>query len=396
MDADSKHARLAVRCLLLVAAAVLALGMLPWELSLPAPAAASPFVAVCSAIAVRAVGVVTLFGLPVLVISLFRRRWFCRWGCPMGLILEQAGRIRRSAGAAWRKMPPIGRWAALATLAGACFGYPLLLWMDPLAMFGGFFGVFRWPLTAAGVASAVALPIVVIATVAVPNVWCGRLCPLGATQELLASAKRLVRREKPGSPEPSSPTARSMARRSLLAMGVGAVWAAVTVRVFGRGGRRALRPPGAVDETRFTGLCVRCGQCVRACPTGIIRPDLGRFGAASFLTPVIRYDESHCLADCLKCTEVCPSGAIRRLSPESKPSARIGLAKVDESICLVGGGQECSVCVDHCPYEAIRVLFDEEYYAASLKIDAERCNGCGICQVVCVTAPKKAITVLPR
>lgn len=267
--------------------------------------------------------------------------------------------------------------------------------MDPLGAFGGFFGVFRWPLTAAGVLSAVALPVLLIVTLAVPGIWCGRLCPLGATQELLAMPRRLISRRRRGRSEPSDGAEQPMSRRSLLAVGVGAVWAAVTVKVLGRGPRRPLRPPGAVEEARFTGLCVRCGQCVRACPTGIIRPDAGRYGAASFLTPVVRYDQSHCLEDCLRCTEVCPSGAIRRLSPQSKPSARIGLAKVDESICLVGGGQECSVCVDHCPYEAIRVLFDEEYYAASLRIDAGKCNGCGICEVVCVTAPRKAIRVVP-
>jgi len=379
----------------LVAAAVLALGARPGDLSLPAPAAASPFVAVCSAIALRSLAATTLIGLPVLAISLLRRRWFCRWACPTGLLLEQLGRIRRAAGGRWKKLPHVGRWAALATLAGACFGYPLLLWMDPLGMFGGFFGVFRWPPTAAGVPSAIALPVLLIATVAVPGIWCGRLCPLGATQDLLAMPRRLIRRSRPGRREPPDGPEQAISRRSVLAVGVGAAWAAATAKLLARGGRRALRPPGAVEEARFTGLCVRCGQCIRACPTGIIHPDLGRFGAASFLTPVIRYDESHCLADCLRCTHVCPSGAIQGLSLESKPFARIGLAKVDESICLAGGGQECSACVDHCPYEAIRVLFDEEYYSASLRIDAEKCNGCGICEVVCVTAPVKAIRVVP-
>ena len=30
----------------------------------------------------------------------------------------------------------------------------------------------------------------------------------------------------------------------------------------------AIRPPGARNEDEFLGACVRCGLCVRECPTG--------------------------------------------------------------------------------------------------------------------------------
>jgi len=394
-----KHVRLAVRCLALIAAAAVALSVLPWAFALPAPAAVSPFVAACSAIAARSVSLVTLIGLPVLAVSWFRRRWFCRWACPVGLLLEQVGRLRRSPGDGWKKLPPLGRWIALVTLAGACFGYPLLLWLDPLAMFGGLFGAFRWPLTVVSVLAAGALPIVVVGTLLLPRVWCGRLCPLGGTQELLASIGRTRRRAprgQVGQAAPPAPAPAPLSRRSVLALGVGAAWGAVTVTAFGRGRRQALRPPGAVDEARFTGLCIRCGQCVRACPSEIIHPDLGRFGVASFLTPVIRYEGNYCLADCRRCTQVCPSGALRRLSPADKRRAHIGLARVDRNLCLAGVGAKCAACVDSCPYEAIRIVTNKEYYAARLEIDPRKCNGCGACQAICVTAPRKAIVVGPR
>jgi ferredoxin-type protein NapG len=33
----------------------------------------------------------------------------------------------------------------------------------------------------------------------------------------------------------------------------------------------AIRPPGALAEDRFQAACLRCGQCVRACPYKILR-----------------------------------------------------------------------------------------------------------------------------
>lgn len=37
------------------------------------------------------------------------------------------------------------------------------------------------------------------------------------------------------------------------------------------GGRRYLRPPGAIDEAAFLLACTRCGDCAKACPTGVIK-----------------------------------------------------------------------------------------------------------------------------
>ena len=361
--------------------------------------AVSPYVAICSAVALRSLSIATLVGLPVLLIVLIRRRWFCRRVCPMGLILETVGKLRPGRTRLVAKLPRIGQWVALLTLAGACVGYPLFLWMDPLAIFAGYFGLLGQPAGVAGLIAGVALPVVLILTLLWPGIWCRKICPLGATQDLLALPgrvvrQRIVRQEKSPPRTPLLSDGRPLARRSLLAMCLGVVWATATLRERRAGGSRPIRPPGSVGEQQFVGLCVRCGNCIKACPTGIIRPELEPRGIAGFLAPVIRFDESYCLEDCCRCTEVCPSGAIRRLSLEEKKKTPIGLAKVELELCLLYEDQECSACVNHCPYEAITIKFNEEQYIAEPRIDATKCPGCGACQVACPTSPK-AITVHP-
>ena len=189
-----RRLRLLVRCCALVAAVILVLPVLPWPWTSMVVPALSPYVLLGSAIAARSLGVAALVGLPVLLVVLIRRRWFCRYACPVGLVAEQAGRLNPWGKRFCRKLPPVGRWIALVTLGGAIFGYPLVLWLDPLAMFSGLFTLWQEPLSPAGQVSAAALGIVLAVSVLMPGSWCMRICPLCASQELLALPRRMLRR----------------------------------------------------------------------------------------------------------------------------------------------------------------------------------------------------------
>jgi len=382
--------RLAARYVALVAAVVAAGPVASSTVAAMTVVALSPFVAIGSAVAARTAGLTTLLALPVLAAALVRRRWFCRWLCPTGLLCEQVGRVGSGAGCRAPRVGPIGLWLVLLTLGGACLGYPVLLWLDPLALLASFLGS-QWShiLTAASLASAAGLSIVLLISLIAPGLWCARICPLGATQELLAALPRLGGRKQGAGGEGGWP----LARRAVLAGGLGAVWAWVVRR--GRNERPPIRPPGALDEARFCGVCVRCGACVRVCPTRILHADRGEHGLSGLLAPLVRFGPGYCREDCCRCGEVCPSGAIGRLAPTEKKTARMGLAKVDMSLCLLGE-RECSICKNVCPYEAIGTVWSEEDYATVLKIDPDRCPGCGACQVACPTEPRKAIVVLPE
>ena len=150
-----------------------------------------------------------------------------------------------------------------------------------------------------------------------------------------------------------------------------------------------LRPPGAIDETGFLDACRRCGACVDICPAEAIFPlEQSATGAAG--TPVIDPERAACVVcDGLKCTTVCPSGALLPLTlPEQ---IRMGLAEVYATACVRSDGEACRICVDQCPLGETAIRLAGE---GPPEVDPAGCVGCGVCQLVCPTAPR-AIVVRP-
>jgi MauM/NapG family ferredoxin protein len=347
----------------------------------------SAFVAICSPIASRRISLGITIGLVFSVIALMRFRWFCRYACPMGLFLEGLSKIGLKRIAWWARFPQLGKHAALITLAGAIAGYPLLLWMDPLSIFSSIFAV----QIAADVLSGALAGILILLSLTSGTIWCSRLCPLGGSQELLASIRFRFRKRD----ESASDAQGIRGRRAFLSLaaGAGLGFCAARIRI-AQPNESLLRPPGAVDEKRFTGICVRCGNCVRACPSKIIHPDVGEGGLTGLLAPVIRYKKNYCLEDCIKCLQTCPTGALQSLNLTQKRHYVIGEALVDASLCVLAlGEKDCDACMRSCPYEAVQIHWDEDQYIAYPIVDAKKCNGCGACEIACPTSNDKAIKV---
>ncbi len=368
------------------ALSLLALGLIAWlwpagwRYVLPA---LSPHVAVCSAVSLRFASMLFLLSAPMLFLMAFRHRFWCRHLCPVGLITETCGKLRRE-----RKVDDerhtiskhirvpfsTGRFLALASLGGAVVGYPLFLWADPLALFSGFLNFSQ--------ASVVGLVIVLLIGIASPGLWCSRICPLGGTQDLLA---RLARRRTK-----KSRNGESSQRRVFLAAGLGAVFSALIPRAL-LANRRHLRPPGRIDETAFKGACIRCGNCIRSCPSGIIRPSVDSQDVAGFLVPRLKFSGTdYCREDCNKCGQACPTGVTRPLPLREKNRHVIGIARIDLAECLLTMDQECGVCIPRCPHGAIVEQFSRETYTTTVKVIGEKCNGCGACVGIC---PAKIVTV---
>lgn len=389
---SQRTTRQIVRVTLLVAAVLLLLPLPKGTPLLIVVPALSPFVTLAALLSTRTFHIATGIGLLVGVIVLIRPRWFCRWVCPTGTCADFTSKLGRRFNRRCPRVPLIGQWILLLTLGGAILGYPSLLWLDPLAMFSGLLGIRHVKTDPAIALNAVGLVVILILSMVWPGIWCARLCPLGALQDLLTRLKRLV--SKAVTRSPNNDTSGGLPRRAVLGAVTGLSLAAVVRRVRASS-PSPLRPPGAVNETEFTGLCVRCGNCLRACPTHIIRPDRGEHGIAGLLTPTLDFNKDYCHEECIRCTQVCPSGAIVPLTTKQKHQSSIGLPRVNMDICLLGEDRECSLCRNWCPYEAITYKFSEIEYALIPEIDPIRCTGCGACEAVCPTSPAKAIVVFP-
>jgi ferredoxin-type protein NapF len=359
---------------------------------------ASSFVAICTILAGGTIWVGSILGFVFAVISLVRKRWFCRYICPVGLLLDTVSGVKLPGKTWWKRFPPIGKYIVLLTAAGAIFGYPLFLWMDPLAFLNNAFSAYNATNVLSVIVSLSGIVVLLLLTLTSGDFWCARICPLGATQDLLENIGSLRgyfrKTNKTESRAKAAPgNALWATRRMFIAVAAGLGFSLVAKRIGqARSDDAPLRPPGAIREDKFTGLCLRCGNCIRACPSKVIHADSGQSGVLGFLSPVVRYKSDYCKKECNACTTVCPSGALQRLNLEQKNKYIIGKASVDTSLCL-WGVSECHTCLPSCPYEAIKVRFNEETYESFPGVDPAKCNGCGACEAVCPTGDLKAVKV---
>jgi len=211
-----------------------------------------------------------------------------------------------------------------------------------------------------------------------------------------------------------------------------------------------LRPPGAVPEKEFIGLCIKCGQCLQVCPYDSIKlEDIdGKAGVGmAYIEP---RDRGCYLCDAFPCILACPSGALDHehdsiefvhmgIAVVHNPDgclAKIGKAVPDSAIDRIYEHTEvltaeekakkdatikpndpekvvlqkkllqklekhrkeepCTICADMCPFhpdpsKAIGMV--DAKGGGLLPEIREACNGCGACVELC---PTDVIKIIPR
>lgn len=157
-----------------------------------------------------------------------------------------------------------------------------------------------------------------------------------------------------------------------------------------------ITPFGSQSGKNFYSHCTACQLCVAACPHKVLRPSSK---LQRLMQPEMSYERGYCHPDCVKCSEVCPTGAIIPINAKEKKKIHIGLAAVEKELCIVNSrGVKCGNCARHCPVGAIRMV-KKTSDKDSLRIPSvieKKCIGCGACEFVCPAWPLSAIRVEGR
>lgn len=135
-------------------------------------------------------------------------------------------------------------------------------------------------------------------------------------------------------------------------------------------------PPGAKSPEEFAAKCTSCGLCAVQCKGRVIeKPN------SEYETIHLNYKNGNCQFDCKNCSDVCPTGALQKMTLEEKQKCRIAMASFSLEDCM-----KCGSCAKACPKGAI-----SQEQGGLPKFDASKCIGCGLCQNIC---PMKCITVV--
>ena len=124
---------------------------------------------------------------------------------------------------------------------------------------------------------------------------------------------------------------------------------------------KLVRPPGSLNEAEFLSRCIKCGQCMRICPTNVLHPAGLEGGLEGLWTPKLnfRIGTSGCQHTCIACGNLCPTAAIRPITLDERMGRnqhtedgpiKIGTAFIDRGRCLPWAmGRPCIVCQENCP-----------------------------------------------
>ncbi len=176
---------------------------------------------------------------------------------------------------------------AVISLASALVGLPLFIFIDPMAIFNGFFSIFSGELSVLAIFSLPGLPMLLFIHLFFPGIWCTKLCLPGGLQLVLYEFKNkliaVFTERKAETP------ALDKGRRYFMMSATGLLAGLLIPRVLKPSVENIIRPPASVEPLLYNSLCCRCGSCSKVCPTGIIMPRTDTNSISGWMTPVVSF-----------------------------------------------------------------------------------------------------------
>lgn len=158
--------------------------------------------------------------------------------------------------------------------------------------------------------------------------------------------------------------------------------------------RKPIMPPGAQNLERFNTKCTGCQLCVTKCPMHVLKPAALEYGISGIMQPRLAFSTHiYCNQDCTICSEVCPTGALKKLTVDEKRVTQMGIARFRKPKCVVYTDEkDCGACAEHCPTQAVHMIPYKNGLTIP-EVTADLCIGCGGCESICPVRPYQAIYV---
>lgn len=336
----------------------------------------SPFLILNSVLLLKSFVRANAIGFVVLAMSVFRKRWFCTNICPVRFLQDVIScKVKTKRRISISGLPTINRWLVFISLGGAMFGIPVFLLFDPMVIFNDFFVPLIWPVEIIVLSAAFSLPFLLYLDFILPDLWCEKVCPLGGLQLIVKDIAGFIGRFS------GKPVIYNEGRRLFIGGSFGAAVALAFPGITANS-TPAIRPPGSIRDKEFNALCIRCGSCIKVCPSGILQHET-KIGI-SMLTPMIKFTRGYCIENCNSCGTVCPSGAITKFSLAAKNELKIAGVIVKSESCLLMKYKECGICMKACKYSSLHFsVHGKNSLQMEPVVDHARCNGCGACSAIC-------------
>ena len=174
---------------------------------------------------------------------------------------------------------------------------------------------------------------------------------------------------------------------------------------------KLITPPGSLSIRNLRTHCTACQLCIDACPNDVLRPSSS---LDRFMQPEVSYERGYCRPECTRCSEVCPTSAIRPVTVEQRTAIQVGHAVWTRDLCIpVRDEKPCGLCARKCPAQAIQMVplqagvhqdgwrwrdadnneIPREKVLLIPVVNEEKCIGCGACENLCPSSPISAICV---
>ena len=309
---------------------------------------------------------------------LLYKRWFCFNLCPLGFLQDILPSFNKQF-YFLRKILRCNYYIFIVLFLLSLFFINMLGLFDPLVIYARFVNAFQKSFPHYYEWFLVLLMGITISTIFSRRMWCYYVCPLGAffdgCSDLKARLKKIEGQKV------------DLTRRNVLITSFGGLIFSLGLKYVRSSYAKEdlIRPPGALNEERFKDMCIRCGNCIKACITNGLQPTLFEGGWDGMFTPRLVSRIGECDEYCNRCGISCPTGAIRPLPLAKKRNLQLGIAHVDRSICLGWTeDQLCFICGEFCPYLALeRYMKDGRIPCPIVREDV--CRGCGLCEKQCPT-----------